>query len=232
VIHKAESPPKQQKQHSCGTTDWEMGWEKAFNYHQKPHLRVKRSEVKHRFMEVLVVVDKKFLDHHKNDDPERYILTIMNMVSDYYHDASMGQQIDVVVVRIIRLEEEKHSKELNISSEGEKTLESFCKWQNAQNSKDVGHHDTAILLTRQDLCSDGSCGLLGLAYVASVCVPENSCAVNEDNGLQLGVTITHEIGHLMGCDHDDEKECSAVDDKNFNQVMAPSVSLATGQFLV
>lgn len=229
MIHKVESQPIK---HSCGTSDWESGWEKALNYHKKPHLRVKRSETKRRFMEVLVVADKKFLDHHKNDDPERYILTVMNMVSDYYHDASTGQQIDLVVVRIIQLEEDQ-PKGLEITANGTKSLTSFCKWQHEQNPKDdkhPQHHDTAILLTRQDICADGSCDLLGLAYIASVCIPDDSCSINEDNGLMLGVTITHEVGHLMGCDHDNDQECSAQDDRKFNHVMAPSVSLATSQW--
>lgn len=227
VIHKIETPTDD----FCGTTQWEKGWNASIRYHHQPHLRAKRSEVKHRFMQVMVVADKTFLNHHKNDDPERYILTVMNMVSDFFHDSSTGQIIDVVIVRIVRLEEEK-PMELEISKNATQTLTSFCKWQNEQNPKDdrSQHHDTALLLTRRDICTDESCHLLGLANVATICVPEDSCAINEDNGLMLGVTITHEIGHLMGCDHDDGKECKAKDEHNMNTVMAPQVKLATGQW--
>lgn len=61
----------------------------------------------HRFIEIGLVADKKFLEFHKNTDYEKYLLTIMNVVSDFYHDSSVGNQIDIVVVRIIYLEKEE-----------------------------------------------------------------------------------------------------------------------------
>lgn len=61
----------------------------------------------HRYIELGVIADKKFLDYHKGTNYEQYLLTVMNMVSDYYHDNSIGNQIDVVVVRMIYLEKEK-----------------------------------------------------------------------------------------------------------------------------
>ena len=201
----------------------------AWNFHHQ-RLRVKRSEVKQRFIEILVVADKTFIDYHRNDDPERYIMTIMNIVSDNFHDESTGQPVNVVIVRIIQLEE-KDPKDLHVSSNASLTMDSFCKWQNQQNPKEdqhPQHHDTAILLTRHDLCSEENCGLLGLATVAGVCVPAKSCAINEDTGLNLGVVVTHEIGHLMGCSHD-TNECMK-DEKNFNRIMAPSVQLPSFQW--
>lgn len=61
----------------------------------------------HRYIELGVIADKKFLDYHKGTNYEQYLLTVMNMVSDFYHDSSIGNQIDVVVVRMIYLEKEK-----------------------------------------------------------------------------------------------------------------------------
>lgn len=61
----------------------------------------------HRFIEIGLIADRRFLDFHNNTNYEQYLLTIMNMVSDFYHDSSNGNQIDVVVVRIIYLEKEK-----------------------------------------------------------------------------------------------------------------------------
>ena len=180
----------------------------------------------------MVVIDKAFLDFHKDNDPERYVLTIMNMASNFYHDESIGNQINIVITRLIRLEED-HPMELELSSDGSKTLKSFCKWQDNQNPKKDSnrhHHDAAILLTRHDICIDGSCDLLGLAYGAAVCVPKQSCAINEDNGLMLGVTVTHEIGHLIGSRHDERTGCPPRDEHKFNHVMAPSVRLSTGKW--
>ena len=78
------------------------------------------------------------------------------------------------------------------------------------------HHDTAILLTRVDLCrsradmlhyineisaskrksTKSSCETIGLAQFGQICDPESSCAVVEDNGLSTAFTIAHELGHL------------------------------------
>lgn len=61
----------------------------------------------HRYIEVGIVCDRRFLDFHKNTDYEKYVMTIMNMVADFWHDESCGNQVDIVVVRIIYLEMEK-----------------------------------------------------------------------------------------------------------------------------
>jgi len=43
---------------------------------------------------------------HQDGDVETYLLTIMNMVSALYLDPTIGNFINIVVVRIILLEEE------------------------------------------------------------------------------------------------------------------------------
>lgn len=225
VIHKIDS--RSVKSQSCGTTEWKKGWQRALNR----SVRSKETETnKHRFMEVMVVADKKFLDYNRNNDPERYILTIMNMVSGFYHDASLGYLMDIVVARIVQLDDDK-PKDLDISEDALKTIQSFCKWQHhLVRTASFPQHDTAVLLTRHDVCMDGSCGLLGLANVAGICDPKASCSINEDNGLMLGVTVAHEIGHLMGCDHDAGGDCPSSDKNRFNFVMSPEVNMATVQW--
>lgn len=68
----------------------------------------------HRYIEVALVADRRFLDFHKGSNYEQYLLTVMNMVSDFYHDASVGNQIDVILVRIIYLEKEKNEVIISI----------------------------------------------------------------------------------------------------------------------
>ncbi|KAJ8970173.1 hypothetical protein NQ317_016646, partial [Molorchus minor] len=346
----------------CGTTEsWEEAWKRRFREKlaRGERLEKRGSTSLHRYMEILVVSDKKFLNHHKNRDVETYIMTVMNMarlekpsklaffstppsslsspwsstcgnklhtqnpekfnawaelirdhvigpffidgdlngdqylapphyritvwqyieltfpnqgvlaispslslkqVADFYHDASSGNQMDFVIVRMMYLEKEEEEIDLIINNDADKTLASFCKWQMKVNPQDIenpNHHDIAVLLTRYDICADAGadCGLMGLAYVAAACTKDEPCALNEDGGLQLGIVVAHEVGHVyvfeiplcfkhnlmfevvksasdierMGCSHDKEGEssCAAQDKDESFFVMAPYVHLFT-----
>ncbi|CAL1290601.1 unnamed protein product [Larinioides sclopetarius] len=118
-------------------------------------------------------------------------------VSSLYHDASIGNAINIVLVRLILIETEDQEKaeELSISQHADDTLRSFCRWQKFVNPKDdthPNHHDVAILLTRYNICTKANepCSTLGLAEVAGMCQPHRSCNVNEDTGLALAYTLT------------------------------------------
>nr|CAD7448374.1 unnamed protein product [Timema bartmani] len=187
-----------------------------------------KSEV--MYLETLVVSDWTFLQYHKELDVDNYMLTIMNMAYNMYHDATLGVLIHLTIVRHIKLEEEKDEMNTKVSAASEETLESFCKWQNEMNPGDdshPNHHDVAVLLTRTDICdTDGDCGLLGIAKMAGTCEPTLSCAVNEDSGMKLGYTVTHEVGHTLGMDHDlAERGCPGKLPNGEYTVMNPGVSM-------
>ncbi|CAG2055758.1 unnamed protein product, partial [Timema podura] len=190
--------------------------------------KAEKSEV--MYLETLVVSDWTFLQYHKELDVDNYMLTIMNMAYNMYHDATLGVLIHLTIVRHIKLEEEKDEMNTKVSAASEETLESFCKWQNEMNPGDdshPNHHDVAVLLTRTDICdTDGDCGLLGIAKMAGTCEPTLSCAVNEDSGMKLGYTVTHEVGHTLGMDHDlAERGCPGKLPNGEYTVMNPGVSM-------
>ncbi|PNF40674.1 hypothetical protein B7P43_G03792 [Cryptotermes secundus] len=86
------------------------------------------------------------------------------------------------------------------------------------------HHDVAILITREDICArqNTPCSTLGVAHVGGMCQPDRSCNVNEDNGITLAHTITHEMGHNFGMYHDTEKIGCSRRQGNTLHVMTPS----------
>jgi hypothetical protein len=56
-----------------------------------------------------------------------------------------------------------------------------------------------------------------------------TCAMCEDTGLVLGVTVAHVVGHVMGCGHDDgvESECKPFAHEVNAHIMSPYVQMAT-----
>ncbi|CAK9809490.1 A disintegrin and metalloproteinase with thrombospondin motifs 7 [Anthophora quadrimaculata] len=251
IVYKRDAPHESKENRDgtprkhCGTSDnWESAWAEQLALQQKRLMEEHPDEAKreashfrthsiHRFIEIGLVADRRFLDFYNNTNYEQYLLTIMNMVSDFYHDKSVGNQIDVVVVRMIYLEKEKEEIDLLISPAAEETLGSFAKWAFKMNPKDhthPNHFDIGVLVTRHDICSEGTnCDLMGLAYVGTACDPTKAASINEDAGLLLGIVIAHEVGHVMGCSHDDVNisGCEPQDKDKSYFVMSPIVFIFT-----
>ncbi|KAI3384954.1 hypothetical protein SNEBB_005130 [Seison nebaliae] len=179
--------------------------------------------MKENYVEVLLVADAKMNRFH-GDDLSNYVLTVMGMVSNIYRDASIGNSINIFVSKLLIIHDEAAGPA--ISSKAFDTLRSFCKWQSKKNVDDdklSGHHDTAILITRENICrSEENCNTLGMAEVGTLCDAKRSCSIAEDNGLGVAFTIAHELGHVFNLPHDDDKKCDEdnIDDID-HHVMAP-----------
>ncbi|KZS12935.1 No long nerve cord, isoform C [Daphnia magna] len=185
--------------------------------------RRRRSVSQERFVEILVVADGKMVSYH-GDNLVHYILTLMSVVSLIYKDASLGNPVQIAVVRMLLLKDQefvltsstgadestsssKESHELLDSRPGKSAsemLRNFCKWQRVFNDVDDSspyHHDTALLLTRENICRNPQmqkCDTLGLAELGTMCDSSNSCSIVQDNGLSAAFTIAHELGHVGG----------------------------------
>ncbi|CAL1267123.1 unnamed protein product [Larinioides sclopetarius] len=154
----------------------------------------------------MVVADSKMKRYH-GENLEMYILTLMASVSLIFKDPSIGNNINISIVKLIIMSEDEDAGIIFPSAS--KTLRNFCRWQQELNDPQGYHHDTAILLTREDLCRHSrTCDTLGLAQSGMACDRESSCAVVEDNGLSAAFTIAHEIGHILGIPHDDDSKCN------------------------
>ncbi|TRY94580.1 hypothetical protein DNTS_024131, partial [Danionella cerebrum] len=198
----------------------------------EPHRRSKRFLSYPRFVEVMVVADSKMVEHH-GSNLQHYILTLMSIVSSIYKDPSIGNLINIVIVKLVIIKNELDGP--NISFNAQATLKNFCIWQQNQNHPDDNHHshhDTAILITRQDICrARDKCDTLGLAELGTVCDPYRSCSINEDNGLSTAFTIAHELGHVFNMPHDDSNKCKEDGVKNQQHVMAPTLNFYTNPWM-
>ncbi|XP_066252676.1 A disintegrin and metalloproteinase with thrombospondin motifs 12-like [Euwallacea similis] len=229
-LHVIYDQPLDGERRTCGSLDsWKDSMKDRFSeelFKGQDIFKAKRSEVDHTYIEVGVVCDRTFLMYHRRRDVELYVMTIMNMAADYYHDSSVGHQMDLVVVRIIYLEKEEREINLEINRDSAKTLRSFCDWAIRVNTPvdSSNHYDLAVLLTRFDLCAhaEEDCGLTGLAYLGGACSKDSKCAITEDIGLALSVVVAHEIGHLLGARHDQqETPCASQDIDGSFFVMSP-----------
>ncbi|KAI1890950.1 hypothetical protein AGOR_G00158860 [Albula goreensis] len=197
-----------------------------------PHRRSKRFLSYPRFVEVMVVADNKMMEHH-GSNLQHYILTLMSIVSSIYKDPSIGNLINIVIVKLVVINNELDGP--IISFNAQTTLKNFCIWQQTQNHPDENHHshhDTAILITRQDICrARDKCDTLGLAELGTVCDPYRSCSISEDNGLSTAFTIAHELGHVFNMPHDDSNKCKEDGVKNQQHVMAPTLNYYTNPWM-
>nr|XP_057919058.1 A disintegrin and metalloproteinase with thrombospondin motifs 2 isoform X2 [Doryrhamphus excisus] len=179
-------------------------------------------------IEVLLGVDDSVVQFHKKEHVQKYLLTLMNIVNEIYHDQSLGAKINVVLVRIIMLGYGKSMSLIELGNPSQ-SLENVCRWAFLQQKQDTGdaeYHDHAIFLTRQEF---GPTGMQGYAPVTGMCHPVRSCTLNHEDGFSSAFVVAHETGHVLGMEHDGQgNRCG--DEVHMGSIMAPLVQAAFHRF--
>ncbi|KAF3704326.1 A disintegrin and metalloproteinase with thrombospondin motifs 14 [Channa argus] len=172
-------------------------------------------------IEVLLAVDDSVVRFHGKEHVQNYVLTLMNIVDEIYHDESLGTSINIVLVRMIMV---GYQQSISLIERGNpsRSLEKVCRWANGQQRRDPDHaeyHDHAIFLTRQDF------GPAGYAPVTGMCHPLRSCTLNHEDGFSSAFVVAHETGHVLGMEHDGQGNRCA-DETTMGSIMAPLVQAA------
>ncbi|XP_066478354.1 A disintegrin and metalloproteinase with thrombospondin motifs 14 isoform X2 [Tiliqua scincoides] len=172
-------------------------------------------------IEVLLAVDDSVVRFHGKEHVQNYVLTLMNIVDEIYHDESLGVHINIVLVRMIMV---GYRQSISLIERGNpsRSLEQVCRWAHSQQRSDPEHaeyHDHAVFLTRQDF------GPAGYAPVTGMCHPLRSCTLNHEDGFSSAFVVAHETGHVLGMEHDGQGNRCA-DETSMGSIMAPLVQAA------
>ncbi|KAJ8797780.1 hypothetical protein J1605_016982 [Eschrichtius robustus] len=81
-------------------------------------------------VETLVVADADMVQYHGAEAAQRFILTVMNMVYNMFQHQSLGIKVNIQVTKLVLLRQ--RPAKLSIGHHGERSLESFCHWQNEE----------------------------------------------------------------------------------------------------
>nr|prf H2 proteinase [Protobothrops flavoviridis] len=153
-----------------------------------------------RYIELAIVVDHgMYKKYNQNSDKIKVrVHQMVNHINEMYRPLN-------IAISLNRLQIWSKKDLITVKSASNVTLESFGNWRETVLLKQQ-NNDCAHLLTATNL-NDNT---IGLAYKKGMCNPKLSVGLVQDyspNVFMVAVTMTHELGHNLGMEHDDKDKC-------------------------
>ncbi|XP_075215105.1 A disintegrin and metalloproteinase with thrombospondin motifs adt-1-like [Lycorma delicatula] len=211
--------------------------------------KVEKNDGKHLILEAAMFFDeagyKLFAPYLKNDYHRlrNMLLAYMNGVQALYHHPSIGQRLDIALVRL-EIFKTQPSDLPTYNGERTELLNSFCNFNGKHNpsgDSNPGHWDIGLYISGLDFYAvEGgrrSDITMGLSAVGGVCMEKYSCVIAEfgttntfgkpypSAGFSSVYVLAHEIGHNLGMHHDGSMNNCPKD----GYVMSPSRSVTGGE---
>lgn len=164
------------------------------------HLRRKRAVLhKTHYVELLLVVDnERFIYMHRNETAVRAEMVHLANFID-----SMYVELNVRIV-LVGLEIWAHQNPISIEGSAGEVLTRFTQWRESE-LVPRRRHDSAQLILKKSFG-----GTAGMAFVGTVCSRSHGGGINaftNNNIPSFASIVAHELGHNLGMNHDDGREC-------------------------
>lgn len=160
-------------------------------------LRRKRNLPQTSYVELVLVVDNLRYTFEKNNATavREEMVQMANLLDGYY------KQLNIRVV-LVGLEIFKDSNPFSVEGSGGDVLGNFVQWRKTFLIPKI-RHDIGQLIVGRSGTYPG--GVLGMAFVGTVCSASSSGGINvfsDKNLAFVSTVVAHEMGHNLGMNHD------------------------------
>ncbi|KAK6293914.1 hypothetical protein J4Q44_G00362400 [Coregonus suidteri] len=161
-------------------------------------LRRKRNLPQTRYVELVLVADfLRYTYKKKNETAVRQeMVELANLLDGYY------KKLNIRVV-LVGLEIFKEANPFSVEGSAGEVLGRFVKWRTTELLPRIRHDDAQLIVGRAGAYAGG---VLGMAFVGTVCSAATAGGINVYGGDNLGyvsTVVAHEMGHNLGMNHDD-----------------------------